>query len=184
VGGDVEGYFVEENFMGKRIVTVGDIFEIPLSGGRKAFGHYVHADKQWGPQIQIYDLIINESEEISPETLLEKPFLFPPVITGLVAMVRNGLWKVIGNFPRKDFKYQKFIHAPIDTITGKPGFWFLVGEKKRKKLGKKLPKRYKKLEFLTVWSPYDVVERIETGEVPFPYKDLIENNEFEPIKQD
>ena len=56
--------------------------------------------------------------------------------------------------------------------------------KKERKLGKKLPKRYKKLEFLVVWSPHNVVERIETGEIPFPYKDLIDKIEFEPIKQE
>ncbi|MGD8456602.1 MAG: Imm26 family immunity protein [Anaerolineales bacterium] len=166
--------------MRKQIVSVGDVFEIPLSGGRKAFGHYVHADKQWGPQIQIYDLLVNESKEINPIILLERSFLFPPIITGLVAAVRTGMWKVIGNFPREDYEYPKFIQATYDSRTGKPGFWFLWDESKKIKLGKKLPNKYKQLEFLVVWSPHDIVARIETGEIPYPYKDLIEKNKFEP----
>ena len=45
-----------------------------------------------------------------------------------------------------------------------------------------MPAEYKKLEFLVVWDPKNVVDRIETGKTPFPYSDLIENNEFTPIK--
>jgi hypothetical protein len=32
---------------------------------------------------------------------------------------------------------------------------------------------YKILEYDIVWNPYDVVRRIETGEYPFPYQELI-----------
>jgi hypothetical protein len=34
-----------------------------------------------------------------------------------------------------------------------------------------------------VWSPADIVERIETGQVPFPYGDLIRANAFAPRRE-
>jgi hypothetical protein len=37
------------------------------------------------------------------------------------------------------------------------------------------------LEFLSVWSPYDVAERIETGKGLFPNSELILNNQFTPM---
>jgi hypothetical protein len=61
-------------------IKVGDIFEIPLSEERKAFGYYLHYSKK-GPIIQVYNLISKRDIELN-EIVKEKP-LFPPVITGL-----------------------------------------------------------------------------------------------------
>jgi hypothetical protein len=165
-------------------VKVGDIFEIPLSGGKKAFGHYVFEDLKKGPLIQVYDLIVNESEEVDVDALMRKPALFPPVITGLFAAIRTGMWKVIVNTPVKKFKYPGFVNTFWDEKTGKARIWFLWDGKKETKLGWELPDKYKKLEFLVGWSPHSVVERIETGIMPYPYKDLIENNEYDPNRNE
>lgn len=53
------------------------------------------------------------------------------------------------------------------------------GEKEIK-IGKELPDEYKTLEFLVVWNPPNVTQRIETGEIPFPFGELIRDNEFTP----
>jgi hypothetical protein len=168
--------------MGRKRVRVGDVFEIPLSDGRKAFGHYVFRDEKEGPLIQVFDLITEG--EVQPEKVLErlkqaKP-LFPPVITGVFAAVRTGLWRVIGRMPVQGFVYPKFISTFWDDKTGKARVWFLYDGEKDVSLGLKLPEEYKQLEFLVVWSPYDVVYRIETGEYPYPYGDLIRYNKYTP----
>ncbi|RME58482.1 hypothetical protein D6779_06370 [Candidatus Parcubacteria bacterium] len=168
--------------MGKKRVSVGDVFEIPLSDGRKAYGQYVFRDEKEGPLIQVFDLITEG--KVQPEQVLErlkmaKP-LFPPVITGVFAAVRTGLWKVIGRLPVQEFTYPKFVAAFWDEKTGKAKKWFLYDGKKDIPVGPSLPEEYKRLEFLVVWSPYDVMHRIETGEYPYPYGDLIRYNKFTP----
>jgi len=169
--------------MGRKRARVGDVFEIPLSDGRKAYGQYVFKDKEkMGPLIQVFDLIIEG--EIQPEQVLERlrnagP-LFPPVITGVSAAVRTGLWRVIGRLPVQGFVYPKFVAAFYDEKTGKARRWFLYDGEKYIPLGPELPEEYKQFEYLVVWSPYDVVHRIETGEYPYPYGDLIRYNKFTP----
>ncbi len=145
--------------------TVGDIFEIPLSDGRKAFGQYVFRDKHQGPLIQVFDLIVKG--DVSVEEIINSKPLFPPVITGLSAAYRIGLWKKIGYIPIKDFKYPLFISTLLGNLNRKPRQWFLWDGKKYHKLGTKLPKKYQKLEMLVVYSPYDIPKRIETGERRF-----------------
>ena len=162
-------------------VKLGDIFEIPLYDGRKAFGHYVYKDNKQGPLIQVYDLIVNETEEVQPALLIDRSLLFPPVITGVFAAVRTGMWKVIANIPVKKFSYPNFVSTFWDDKTGKARIWFLWDGKKLTKLGWELPKKYKHLEYLVVWDPHDIAERIKNnGEMLYPYKDLVEKNEFEP----
>ena len=168
--------------MGQKRVRVGDVFEIPLSDGRKAYGQYVFRDKKMGPLVQVFDLITEG--DLPPEEVLErlksaKP-LFPPVITGVFAAVRTGLWKVIGRLPIREFTYPKFVSTFYDQKTGKARIWFLYDGEKDIRIGPELPEEYKQLEFLMVWSPYDVMYRIETGEYPYPYGDLIRYNKFTP----
>lgn len=162
---------------------MGDLFEIPLSKNRKAFGHYAFADKKQGPLIQEYDLIIPELIFLDLGEILKTSLRFPPIITGVSAAVRNGMWKIFAYSPIKDFEYPPFVRTLWDGMTGKAGMWFLWDGVREKKLGWKLPNKYKHLEYLMGWSPFDVVRRIETGEYPFPYKELIMNNRFTP-KQD
>jgi hypothetical protein len=88
------------------MIKVGDVFEIPLSDGRRAFGQYIFKDKM-GPMIQVFN-IITEIEIPIEEIINSKP-LFRPVITGLIAAIRIGLWKKIGHMPVKDFEYPNFI---------------------------------------------------------------------------
>ena len=154
--------------MGKQRIRVGDVFQIPLSNGRMAYGQYVFRDEKHGPIIRVFDVITEDEikfDEIR-ERLANAKLLFPPVITGVFAAVRTGLWKVIGRMPVDDFEYPNFINV-FDENYRPRSDWFLITEKKTIRLGKNLPKKYKNLELLVVWSPYDIVHRIETGENPY-----------------
>jgi len=159
------------------MVKVGDIFEIPLSSGKKAYGQYVFRDRM-GPMIQVFDLITNT--KIHVEQLRDSKPLFPPIITGLSAAIKKEFWKVVGHLPVEKFEYPNFISTLYNDKTGKAGIWFLYNGEKYGRIGTILPKELKKLAFLIVWSPHDVVYRIETGEYPFPYLELIMHNEFTP----
>ncbi len=162
----------------KHNLKIGDIFEMTLSDHRKAYGQYIYWDKKMGPLVQIFDLIF--VDEINLEDLAAAKPLFPPVITGLFAAVKTGLWNVIGNFPVKDFKYHPFVSTLFDQKTGEARIWFLWDGEKSIKLGYQLTASQKQLEYLTVWNPPNLMKRIETGEYPFPYGDLIQNNKFIP----
>jgi hypothetical protein len=163
-------------------IKLGDIFEIPLSEGKKAYGQYIFWDDKNGPLIQVFDLIVNSSHTLNLMEIEGATPLFPPVLTGLFAAIKNGLWKVVGNLPVKDFKYPGFISTFYDQKTGKARTWYLWNGRESIRLGDSLPAKYKNLEYLVIWSPFDISDRIETGEVPYPYGDLIRFNEFIPVK--
>ena len=156
---------------------VGDIFEIPLSNGRKAYGQYLYFGKM-GPIIQVFKLITKE--DIPIQQIIEAKPLFPPVITGLFAAIKNKLWKVIGNNPVTTFTHPKFVSTLYNQSTGKAGIWFLWDGEKDIRLGTDLSPEYKGLEYLVVWNPKNITQRIESGEMPFPYGDLLKYNKFTP----
>ena len=131
-----------------------------------------------GHLFQVYDLITEGIVQI--DQLKEAKPLFPPVIVGLRAALRLGLWTIVGWMPVDEFVYPNFVSTLYDQKTGKARIWFLWDGERYIRIGDKLPEKYKKLEYSIVWSPYDVVKRIETGEYPFPYRELIQNNEFTP----
>lgn len=161
---------------------IGDIFEIPLKNEKKAYGQFVFNDIEQGPLIQVFDLIVKNGVqlEIQDIDINTAHHLFPPVITGLTAATRSNLWRIIGNLPVKKFVYPKFVSAYYDEKTGEAYRWFVWDGQEYIRLGEKLPKKYKMLEYLVVWSPYDIAERIETGKYPYPYGDLIARNKFTP----
>jgi hypothetical protein len=169
--------------IGEDIMRIGDLFDIPLSDNRVAIGHFVYRDKNNDPFIQVFDYIVPK-EKLIIEDAVKKKYLFPPVITGLNAAVRIGLWHIIGKKPVIDFKYPNFISCHRDNKTGEIKNWFLYDGMNWVGLGLLLPEKYKSLEFLVVWSPYDVIDRIETGFIPFPYGDMIKYNKFTPVHQE
>ena len=158
-------------------LKVGNVLEIPLSDGRRAFGQYVHRDKM-GPLLQVFDLIT--VRDIQLDQLQNVRPLFPPIYTGIFAAVRVDYWRIIGYIDVEDFVHPKFISTFYDQKTGKAGIWFLWDGEKSTRIGHELPLEYKSFEYLIVWDPHDVVQRIETGNYPYPYTDLIQNNSFEP----
>lgn len=164
------------------MIKIGDIFEIPLKDSKKTYGQYIYKDIKQGPIIQVFDLIINEDIPLNISDLIFAKPLFPPIITGLQAAIRVGLWHVIGKMDVKNFTYPKFVSAYYNEKTGEAYKWFVWDGEKYDQIGSKLPNELKNLEYLIVWSPYDVIYRIETGHYPFPYGDLIMNNKFIPLK--
>ncbi len=155
-------------------LIVGNVFEIHLSDGRKAFGQYLLQSKM-GPIIQVFTLIT--SEEVSVEEIIQSQALFPPVITGLFGAVKNGYWKIIGSSSPTLTKRPCFVSTEW-TKNGKATHWYLWDGEREIKIGKELPDEYKTLEFLVVWNPPNVTQRIETGNPPFPFGELIKDNEF------
>lgn len=150
-------------------VQIGDVFEIPLSDGRKAFGQYVYRDEQKGPIVRIFDVVVENDMELDICSLENAGLLFPPVITGVFAAVRTGLWQKVGNLPSDDFQYQNFISRVYDPNGTLRGPWFLWNGEHSRELGYDLPPEYRNLEFLIVWNPINLTRRIETGENYYTY---------------
>jgi hypothetical protein len=160
--------------MNTKKIQVGDIFAIPLSKNREAFGQYIYFDRKFGPLITIFSLIIDNGKTADIKQILASKPLFPPIITGLFAAIRIKLWEKVGHAQVKNFKYPKFISTLVAPKTKEATTWHLWDGNKWTNIGNKVTKKYKKLEFLVVHSPYDIPNRIETGEKPF--KKLIDTN--------
>lgn len=171
--------------MGVKRVRVGDVFEIPLSNERKTFGQYVFKDIKTGPLILVFDLIAEAAAlpEVSLERLRSAVPLFPPIFADVYGAVRRGLWPVVGRMTIEGFVYEPFISTFHDPRTGRAAIWFLWDGEKSIRIGWDLPEECKKLEYLVIWSPHDVVERIETGRIPYPYGDLVQHNKYTPTMQ-
>jgi hypothetical protein len=149
-------------------LSLGDIFEIPLSNGRRAFGQYVFKDRM-GPVVLIFDVIAQPDEGIELESLDPSKMLFPPVFTGLQAAIRSGLWKVIGHRAVGQLLYPGFVSAHYNHKTGRYGTWYLWDGEEYRPLGQDLPQEYRTLERLIIWDPMDIIERIESGDNPYEY---------------
>jgi hypothetical protein len=161
------------------MIKVGDVFEIPLSDGRKAFGQYVYKSKL-GSIIKIFDCIIGKEKHVNLCDIANTDSLFPPVITGLFAAIRTGLWQKIGKLPVGDYSATQFISSWWDGKTGEVYHWSLWDGSKFIRLGKILPEEYKNLEYCVVWNPSDIVWRIENFEIPYPYGDMIKYGKLIP----
>ncbi len=123
------------------MVRVGDFFEIPLSNNRKAFGQFVYKELKNGPMIQVYDLIVQEDDPLQIDFLKLTP-LFPPIITGLNAAIREGLWHKIGKYPINSFAYPLFISAHWSNLSKQVINWFLWNGENYIELGPELPEKY------------------------------------------
>jgi len=162
------------------MIKIGDIFEIQINNKKRVFGQYIYKDIHQGPLIQIYNYTLDIKSKFVIDELQISQLLFPPVITGLFAAIRTNLWHIVGKLPVENFIYPKFVCAYYHQETGEAYRWFIWDGEKYTDIGLVLPEEYKKLEYLVVWSPFDVISRIETGIYPFPYGDLIQYNKFIP----
>ena len=159
------------------MIKVGDVYKIQLADQKWAYGQYAFRDKH-GPILRIFNQI--STTEIPVSSLDTSQLLFKPIIMGLAAAVRGGLFQKMGFLPVKAFQHPGFISTFYDEKTGKASIWFLWNGEKSIRIGQDLPAEYKEHEYLIVWNPYDVIERIETGYYPFPYQELINHNAFQP----
>jgi hypothetical protein len=73
------------------MIKIGDVFSIPLANQKYAFGQFVFKDKM-GPIIRISNHIDNSFTGNSKYTF--NNLLFPPVLTGLYAAIRENLWSL------------------------------------------------------------------------------------------
>ena len=155
-------------------LKVGDVFEISLSDGTKAYGQFLGKHPMMGELVWIFDLTTHD--EVDPDVLMSKlegaAIRLGPVFTVLSPTVRDGTWRVIGRLPvKEDFAFPCFLSVvSISGETLTP--WKLWDGERDIVLGRKLPAEYKGLEMLVIWSPLSLVQRIETGENR--YKDIIE----------
>ncbi|HYD34963.1 MAG TPA: DUF4259 domain-containing protein [Vitreimonas sp.] len=157
-------------------IKLGDIFEIPLPNGKKAYGHYVWHDDKTGTLIQVFKQTLDQDEVFSLSNFNTKEYLFPAIYTVLKPTLNSGMWKIVENYPATNFSYPGFV-ATFYNEKGVAGLWFLWDGDKFVRIGNTLQDEYKKLEFYAVYSPIKVVERIVNGVKP--YKDLIEKNHME-----
>ena len=159
---------------------LGDIFIIPVDHGKYAYGQFIFISKM-GPIVQIFKKI--SIGEINLDELLLSDLLFQPVIVGLYAAIKEGLWNIVGNRSVITNEHPKFLTTNWSEKTGKAGMWAIWDGEKYYDIGHELPDQYKNYEYLIIWPPQMITERIRTGKTPFPYGDLIQNNEFTPIKK-
>lgn len=149
-------------------MQLGDVFAIPLPNGQTAYGQYVFRDKEWGPLIWVFDYL--SEDEGDSECVLEKlagaGVLLGPVITGLGAAIRAGLWRIVGGLPISGFRYLGFLNVFSENNRPRGSWSYWDGNEKRI-LGRRLPEEYKNVELLVVWDPKNLARRIATGENPY-----------------
>lgn len=152
--------------MKKPPITVGDIFEIPLPDGRKAYGQYVFADKSTGGIIQVFNYFTKDKDTVNLLELNNSELLFRPVFVGIYAAIRSKKWKIIGNMQVNNFKYPGFVSTLTDPQTGKASTWYLWNGEENIRLGEELNDEYKRLEYLSIYPADFIVDRIMTGKKP------------------
>ena len=115
------------------------------------YGQYVYLDKRYGLLVQIYDLITKD--EVTIDQILKASLLFPLIIVGLKAAIREGIWKVIGNATTNNFRYPLFKSTVLGNLFPKPKMWYLWDGSELVRVGYQLPEEYNELEYLVVWTP-------------------------------
>ena len=145
--------------MSQVTLKVGDLFEIPLRDGRRAYGQYLHWGKL-GYLIRVFDAI--STEEMRVELLKTASQLFPPVYVGLRPAIRCGRWRLLGNIP-----VQGFVHPVFRSTNGlEPGTyhdWHIWDGDTEVFVGELQPEHLE-LEFECSWGTDLLEQRIMTGE--------------------
>lgn len=129
---------------------IGDIIEIPLSTGQKAFAQFVFKDKENGELIQVKDLILGENSQFEVTNFEKAQPLFKPVITSIYPAIKYHGWKIVDTATVNEFKYPGFLH-------GSSGAWMLWNGEKYIDLGEKIPDMYAECEELISYST-DIIE--------------------------
>lgn len=161
--------------MSKRIITkVGDIFEVSLTGCKKAYAQLTIRSRNEGDLLQVFDYIVPQEKQVDILKVVDCRLLFPPMFTSVIVGIKQGLWRKIGNHPVKQVIYPDRLYTLWKSATGEASNWLLVLKDERISLGWRLPEKYKNLDFAALYSPDLIIKRIETGERP--YDSLIRKN--------
>jgi Immunity protein 26 len=152
--------------MGKPLIKIGDVFEIPLSNGRVYYGQYVDNNK--GPIVRIFDYFTDKGEKPDLENIDTSKLLFPPVHVGIKDPIRAKMWNVVGRLPLDNYQFAGYLSnytevptSPEEGVRVKK--WFFWNGEKSIDLGERLPDEYQRYEGGGVYSAGLIVERIETG---------------------
>lgn len=153
---------------------IGDVFEIPLSDGRKTYGQYV--DDNGGNIIRIFNYSTSHNERPDLSRIDKSDLLFPPIHTSIDFAIKNCGWKIVGKLSIDGYVYKGFLnHSEVlpmpkdrrDPIRIKS--WALWDGKKWIELGERLSEKYQKYESGAIFPPDLIVKRIETGFNMFEY---------------
>lgn len=143
---------------------VGDVYEIQLSDGRKAYAQFIHEDRIYGSMLSVFDLITLDDAALN--IILGSPQKFPPIICDISQGIRENIMKPIGHDTIQQFNYPGFVVWKEDDRNRKPAAWYLWDGRDFYRLSTVLPEKFHRLEYLRVWSAQELVERIETGKLP------------------
>jgi len=158
----------------------GDVFRIPLNSSNKAFGQLLLTSKKYGSLIRIFDLTVPLHDRIEVDFIVKRPMLFPPIYTLLKFAVLEEGWEIIGSQPIGEVEHPRFVSTLYNSKTGNAGVWFEYDGNEERRIGKKLDLAQTELEYLFIWPPKDIVNRISYKIYPFPYRELMINNSFNP----
>jgi hypothetical protein len=155
-------------------LKIGDLFEIPLSDGRKAYGQFVY--ENMGSIIRIFDYFTSRDEEADLNKIDTSKLLFPPIHAGIHLALKLKMWKIIGRLPYDDYVFKGFLNynevLPLPADRKEPvriKSWALWDGKKSIPLGEKLPEEYQHYEDVGIYPPDFITKRIETGWDMFQY---------------
>lgn len=176
---------MKTNDIERVVLKNGDIILIPLSEEKVAIGQLIYwkiEPKQLlNPLLRIVEGVF-DIDTLDLNTIDITREMFPPIATGVRAAVRSGMWKKTGNLPTGSVPYPTFV-STFYRDDGTARDWWITDGNGSRLIGPELPEKYKKCEFEVVLNPPDVVERIRTGQITFPYGDLIKDNKFTPISK-
>lgn len=153
---------------------VGDIYRIPLPEGKFAYAQFIFFDTKYGGIVRIFEPIFDSEDSVELDKLLSTELRFPPVYVGISAAIKSYGWEIVDNTQVVNFIFPGFISTLPNPKTGEATTWYLWDGKELVRLGITLPNKYKKLEFLSIYSPDLIVERIISGHKP--EEELILNN--------
>lgn len=146
-------------------LKIGDIIEIPLPNRKKAYAHYFGKNK-WGDLLAVFDYSSDANQVFRIENLQANQYKFGPLLTRIMLGIKSPThkWKIVGNIPLTNLSKPHFIWkdgGPLSKgITTK---WYVYDGVESKEVGKHLPDEFKKLEYMTNYSPGSLVKRILTN---------------------
>ncbi|MGH7203249.1 MAG: Imm26 family immunity protein [Candidatus Levyibacteriota bacterium] len=172
----------------KPLIKVGDVFKIPLSNNKFAYGQFVYEDKKRGDILRVFDKQTKgAAEQLNIADIDSSKLQFPPIYASMWWAVKEHGWEVIGTLPVDDYTFKGFLyHMAVPGYYpdggGKVKEWSLWDGEKYIDLGEKLPDKYLDYEDTGILPADLVVQRIETGfdslEYPKKYNRYITRDEL------
>ena len=141
----------------RAILSIGDVYAIPLQGGGYAFGQYVAMHPLMGALVRILNV---RADSVPPVgDLAEAGNMFPPVFVGLKAALRSGRWKKIGTLPVPEDPKGRTFRQTFGTKPGTYHDWKIWYWDRAVPVGD-LPDDARDLELFQVWGAEGVEDRI------------------------